>query len=177
MNKKLASKDTIISVLKPSDLKHPGLLWGSAFGIGFLPKAPGTWGSVAALFVWWLLIGDLGPTVQALIVAVYFAVSVYACHRVCHDFAVKDAGEMVADEVVGMWIALFALPNALWILVLGFVLFRLLDIKKPLLIGYIDQKVAGGLGVMLDDVIAGIFTCLALWGLVFAFHELGISLI
>ena len=58
MAKKSVSKDTIISALKPSDLKHPGLLWTSAFGIGFLPKAPGTWGSVAALFVWWLLIGE-----------------------------------------------------------------------------------------------------------------------
>ena len=89
----------------------------------------------------------------------------------------KDAGEMVADEVVGMWIALFALPNAIWTLVLGFVLFRYLDIKKPLLIGYIDRNVEGGLGVMLDDVVAGVFTYMTLWGLHFAFHELGISLI
>ena len=168
-------RDMIISALSFSDLKHPGLLWASAFGVGFLPRAPGTWGSVFALVIWWVLIGGLEPSMQAVIVGVYFAISVYACHRVCRDFAVKDAGEMVADEVVGMWIALFALPNTLWVLVLGFVLFRFFDIKKPSLIGYIDKNVTGGLGVILDDVVAGIFSCLTLWGLVFTFHELGIT--
>ena len=169
------TRDMIISGLSVSDLKHPGLLWASAFGVGFLPKAPGTWGSMFALLVWWLFIGDLEPLIQAMIIAVYFALSVYACHRVCRDFAVKDAGEMVADEVVGMWLALFALPNSLFWLALGFILFRFLDIKKPLLIGYIDRHVTGGLGVILDDVVAGIFTCILLSGLVFAFHELGIN--
>ena len=169
------TKDMTISGLSLSDLRHPGLLWASAFGVGFLPKAPGTWGSIFALLIWWALIGDLEPPIQAMIITAYFALSVYACHRVCRDFAVKDAGEMVADEVVGMWIALFALPNTLLWLVLGFMLFRFLDIKKPLLIGYIDEHVTGGLGVILDDVVAGIFTCIVLWGLVFAFHELGIN--
>lgn len=170
MDNRWQTGDTIISDLNVSQLRHPGLLWASGFGVGFLPKAPGTWGSAVAALVWWYFLAPQSAGLQATVIVTYFVVSLYACHRVCRDFDVKDAPEMVADEVVGMWIALFALPQAWWIVLAGFILFRFFDIKKPFLVGYLDREVTGGIGVILDDVVAGIFTCGLLWAVVFAFE-------
>lgn len=106
-------------------------------------------------------------------ILIYLAVSVWACELVSRHFGVKDAGEMVADEIVGMWLALFALPALWWVVLLGFVLFRILDIRKPWIIGWLDREVPGGLGVMIDDVVSGIVTAGVIWALVLIFRALG----
>ncbi|NKC00210.1 MAG: phosphatidylglycerophosphatase A [Pseudomonadales bacterium] len=166
-----------ISALKASDLSSPSLLWASGFGLGFLPRAPGTWGSLGALLVWWFVIADLNPLTQLVIIATYFGISWWACQRVCELFAVDDAGEVVADEVLGMWVALFALPQFWWIAILGFVTFRFLDIRKPWLIGRLDRELKGGLGIIVDDLVAGALTCLGIWALVIIFRALSINVL
>ena len=130
---------------------------------------------MGALVVWWFFLSEMTILQQILIIAIYTLISIYACHRVCRDFAVKDAGEMVADEVIGMWIAMLAMPQSLWLALLGFALFRFLDIRKPWLIGKIDVSVDGGLGVILDDILAGIVTAVCLWSLLIVIRALGIS--
>ena len=162
-------------MLKAKDLTSPSLFWASGFGLGFLPRAPGTWGSAGALIVWWFALADLAPLAQLGIIVAYFGISWWACQRVCDLFSVDDAGEVVADEVLGMWLALFALPAIWWVGLLGFVIFRFLDIQKPSLIGRLDREWKGGLGIIVDDLLAGAMTCLGLWGLVIIFRVLSIN--
>ena len=139
-----------------SQLKYPDVLWASALGLGFLPKAPGTWGSVGGLVIWWFFLSDLSVLQQLVCSLVYFVSGWWVSHTVCKRYALDDAQCIVADEVVGMWLALLLLPKLWWCGLLAFVLFRLFDVLKPGPIGWLDRQVKGGLGVMLDDVAAGI---------------------
>jgi len=100
------------------------------------------------------LLGYLGAIVVA------FVVGVYLCERTSRDLGVHDHGGIVWDEFVGLWITLILVPPGWGWLLLGFVLFRFFDIIKPQPIGWADKKVAGGFGIMLDDVLAGIYA----WG-------------
>ena len=140
---------------RPS-LADPGVLIATVGGIGWLPKAPGTWGSLAALVPGWLIV-DLGG-IQALagcIIAVFLA-GIWACDRYSNVTATHDAGACVIDEVVGQWIVLLVVPLDPWLYVAAFAAFRLFDITKPWPASWADRAVPGGLGVMLDDVFAGI---------------------
>lgn len=132
------------------------MLWASGLGLGFLPKAPGTWGSIGAVLVWWFLLAELSWLIQLAICTAYFLSGWWASHQVCNVFAVEDAPQIVADEVVGMWLACLLLPKVWWLIVLAFMLFRVLDIVKPGPIGWLDKNVKSSLGVMLDDVAAGV---------------------
>ena len=92
-------------------------------------------------------------------------IGIWLCGRTSKDLGVHDHGGIVWDEFVGYWITMFMAPaGAVWMLV-GFALFRVLDIAKPWPIRWADEKVEGGLGIMLDDVIAGILACLCLQGI------------
>ncbi|HDY99428.1 MAG TPA: phosphatidylglycerophosphatase A [Pseudomonas sabulinigri] len=124
------------------------------FGSGALPKAPGTWGTLAALpFV--LIWQQLPFGGYALLLVLSTLLGIWLCHRTAADLGVHDHGGIVWDEFVGVWIALWLAPVGwLWLLA-GFLLFRLFDIWKPWPIGWIDHHVGGGLGIMLDDIIAG----------------------
>jgi len=141
-----------------------------AFGLGSgtLPKAPGTWGSLLAL-------GFL-PALQLLPAWSYLALLVAAslfgiwlCGRVARELGVHDHEGIVWDEFVGIWITFWLAPTGLGWVLLGFLLFRLLDILKPWPIGWLDRHLEGGLGIMLDDVLAGICAWALLqaiaWGL------------
>ena len=138
-------------------LRHP-LGWiASGFGSGFSPAAPGTAGTLAALLPWWLWLRGLPATYYAVVVVAAFAIGVWASHWVVRRSAVADPQVVVWDEFVGVWIALFAAPAGwIWMLA-GFALFRLFDIWKPWPVRWADRRVHGGLGVMLDDVIAGAY--------------------
>ncbi len=128
-----------------------------AFGLGSgaAPKAPGTFGTLAAVPLY-LLLEPLSVTVYALMLVVTFLVGIYLCGKTSEDMGVHDHGGIVWDEFVGYWITMFLAPAGwLWIVV-GFVLFRFFDIVKPWPIGWADKHVSGGLGIMLDDVLAGI---------------------
>ena len=134
-----------------------------AFGLGSgaAPKAPGTFGTLAAVPLY-LLLEPLSTTVYALMLLVTFLVGIYLCGKTSEDMGVHDHGGIVWDEFVGYWITMFLAPAGwLWI-VLGFIFFRFFDIIKPWPIGWVDKHVSGGFGIMLDDVLAGImaFVCL-----------------
>lgn len=139
-----------------------------AFGLGSgaAPKAPGTFGTIAAIPFFFLL-APLPLWLYGAVVVFAFALGVYLCGQTSKDMGVHDHGGIVWDEFVGLWIALFAVPmHWAWILA-GFALFRLFDILKPWPIGWLDKRVHGGLGIMIDDVIAGLFALAILQGAVF----------
>lgn len=138
----------------------PARFIASGFGAGLLRPAPGTWGSLAALIAGAFLLAAspwlLGAGCAAAIVAGFWAIP-----RAGGDL---DPGWVVIDEVAGMWLTMMALPAPSWLgLMLAFALFRLLDITKPGPIGMIDRR-PGPIGVMGDDLAAGLVAGLLLWG-------------
>jgi phosphatidylglycerophosphatase A len=145
-------------------LQHPAGWIACGFGAGLSPVAPGTAGSLAALLPW-LLLRELPPGYYILVLAAAFAFGVWVCHWAVNALRVKDPAAVVWDEFVGLWIALAPLawlPRGwMWIFA-GFILFRIFDIWKPWPVSWADSHVAGGIGVMLDDVIAGIYAALVL---------------
>ena len=134
-----------------------------AFGLGSgaAPKAPGTFGTLAAIPLWFLF-ADLDLIPYLMVVGISFIVGCWLCGKTSEDLGVHDHGGIVWDEFVGLWITYLALPEGwLWILI-GFVLFRFFDILKPWPIGWVDKRVSGGFGIMLDDLLAGVmaFACI-----------------
>ena len=111
-------------------------------------------GTLAAIPLWWLL-AQLPLTSYLIVVLVAAVVGITICGRAAEQMGVHDHGGIVWDEFVGFWIAMAALPITWQSVVLGFVLFRLFDILKPWPISWLDKKVSGGFGIMIDDVIAG----------------------
>ena len=125
------------------------------FYLGKLPIAPGSWGSLGALVLWFFL--PISYLIHSIIIFILFVVGVYASKTVAVDLGDHDPSEVVIDEAVGMGISLFMLPHSLVLYLLAFFLFRFMDIFKPSFI-YRIQSLPGGWGIMLDDVLAGIFT-------------------
>ena len=144
--------------LSPTNFWH---ILATGFGSGLSPKAPGTAGSLAAVPFCYLL-GLASLPLKATIIVVAFAIGVYACQKATDAIGIDDHGGIVWDEFVGMFITVACLPNTLAWLIAGFVVFRIFDIWKPWPIGPIDAKLKGGLGIMLDDVIAGVFALVVL---------------
>jgi phosphatidylglycerophosphatase A len=126
------------------------------FGSGLSPRAPGTVGSLAALPLALPLL-SLSPLAYAGVLLLAFVFGIYCCEKTRLHMAVQDPGAIVWDEIVAMWLVLAFVP-ATWSWWLGaFLLFRLFDIAKPWPIHWLDQTVKGGLGIMLDDVLAAIY--------------------
>ncbi len=137
--------------------------WCSGFGTGYFKPAPGTWGSAAAALIWWFLLAPLPLWQQLLVITVHTAISLYALlHSVVRESEITDPGWIVADEFAGQWLALLAAPQIWWVALLGFGLFRLLDITKPWLIGMLDRSTKGARGVMADDLVAGLLAAAVL---------------
>ncbi len=134
---------------------HPIHFLAIGLGSGAASKAPGTWGSAVALIPF-LFLAQLNPLEYAVVVSVAAIVGIYICGKTAADWKVHDHSGIVWDEFVGMWITLYAVPLTWYWLLLGFALFRLFDIWKPWPIRYFDRHVGGGLGIMIDDVIAGL---------------------
>ena len=132
---------------------------------GYLPKAPGTWGSLVGLFLFFML-HTLSLPVYLAVVAGLFLVGSFAAGEAEKIMDHKDPGLVVIDEIVGMLITMIAVPATPLAMALGFILFRIFDIAKPFPIGFIDQRFHGGLGIMLDDVMAGIYSLVVLQVLV-----------
>jgi phosphatidylglycerophosphatase A len=150
-------------------LRSPFQMLAFGFGSGLSPRAPGTAGSVAALAPYLLLV-QLPPWGYLLAVALAALAGVVICARASRELGVHDHPGIVWDEFVGQWLALAALPvEPLWI-GLGFVAFRLLDIAKPWPIGWLDRRVGGGIGIMIDDIAAGALAC----GLLHMLHASGV---
>lgn len=147
----------ILSSLPKGFLTNPVHLLAFGFGSGCAPKAPGTFGTLAALVPYCLVLQGLPPLYYCLVLVLSFGAGVWFCGKASKALGVHDHGGIVWDEFVGVWIALYMAPAGwLWLL-WGFVLFRLFDIWKPQPIAWLDKRVHGGLGIMLDDVLAGIY--------------------
>lgn len=131
------------------------------FGTGYLPQMPGTWGSLAALPLW-VLLQHLGALGYSLAVVLLGVAGIYLSGRAELYLHQADSPVIVIDEVVGQLIALAACPVNFSAVVVGVVLFRIFDIVKPFPIGLINARLAGGLGIVLDDVVAGIYAGLIL---------------
>ncbi|MDZ7684025.1 MAG: phosphatidylglycerophosphatase A [Gammaproteobacteria bacterium] len=143
----------------------------TGFGSGLAPKAPGTFGSLVALVLFPAL-SMFGWLVYAVIVAVALAAGVYLCGRVADKMSIKDPSVIVLDEFVGLWIALLFVPDGwIWLLI-GFLLFRFFDILKPWPIRWCEQSLGGGWGIVMDDVMAGVFALLVLHALAFSWSLL-----
>ena len=137
-------------------LKTPTGFLAFGFGSGLAPFAPGTFGTLAAIGPY-LLIAQLSHLWYAAILLLTFLLGIYLCDQASKNLGVHDHGGIVWDEFVGLWITLFMIPMTWYWLLLGFVLFRFFDIVKPFPIKWLDKKVKGGFGIMIDDVIAGVF--------------------
>lgn len=145
--------------------RDPGRLLALGFGAGCIRTAPGTWGTLVAVPICWLL--QPLPLVGYLAVAAAaFALGVWACEHTTRVLGMHDHPAIVWDEVVGYLVTMTAAPPGWRWLLIGFVLFRLFDILKPWPIRAADRWVRGGFGVMFDDLLAGIFAWLVLQGLV-----------
>ncbi|WP_413559779.1 phosphatidylglycerophosphatase A [Bdellovibrio sp. HCB209] len=129
------------------------------FGVGLSPKAPGTVATVATIPLV-LLLNWAGPIAYIAATIILLPLGILAAQAYEDTHGGHDHSQIVIDEVVGFLIAMIWLPMTWQAILIGFVLFRLLDITKPLFIGYLDKKIQGGLGVMIDDVAAGIVVSL-----------------
>jgi len=132
------------------------------FGVGLVPVAPGTWGTLLALPVFLLVSPRLEAVEFLLMLAVLFALGVWACGVTGRAIGAADHGGMVWDETVAFLLVLFFVPAMLPWQAAAFLLFRLFDILKPPPIRYYDQSLKGGFGVMFDDLIAASYTLLVL---------------
>jgi len=131
------------------------------FGSGLLPKAPGTYGTIAAIpFV--LLMQYTPWYVYLLILIGVFAASIFMCDITAKALGVEDHPGIVLDEIVGLMVTMFLIPTGFYWLLAGFILFRIFDIWKPWPIKIIEKTFMGGLGIVMDDVVAGIYAWLVL---------------
>ena len=152
--------------VRPTPFSSPVQFLAFGFGSGLSPKAPGTAGTLLAVPIYWL-ISDLDLWLYTSVVVVAMFLGIYICGAASRQLKVHDHPGIVWDEFVGFWISMWAVPASLPWVVAGFVVFRVFDIAKPWPISLLDRKVAGGTGIMMDDVVAGIFACatlhLGLW--------------
>lgn len=144
------------------------------FGLGRLSRAPGTVATVATIpLVFALSYG--GHLLHMAVCIILLPIGILACEIYEQEHTGHDHKEIVIDEVLGYLITMVWLPMTWRAILIGFVIFRLLDITKPLLIGYLDKKVQGGLGVMADDVAAGIIGSLIMQTLYTQTNWLGVK--
>ena len=137
-------------------ISDPKMLLMTGFGAGLAPKAPGTLGSLAGALLF-VPILSLPIYFQLGIISVGLGLGIVLSERVADDLEIKDPAIVVWDEFVGMLIAMLWLPDLLW-LPLAFFIFRFFDITKPWPVSWADSGLDGGLGIMIDDVIAGLMT-------------------
>lgn len=148
---------------------HPAPFIAFGFGVGLMPVAPGTFGTLLALPIYAWLYPRIGDTAFAALLPVFFLLGVWACQRTGRKLGVHDHSGMVWDETVAFLAVLYFLPGSpLW-QAFAFLLFRFFDIVKPAPIRRIDHNVRNGLGVMFDDIMAAFYTllCLAGWKVLF----------
>ena len=148
-------------------LTNPIHFLAVGLGSGLSPIMPGTMGSLMAIPLW-LLFWGLQPALYWVFILVAFVFGCYLCQKTSDDTHTHDSGHIVWDEFVGMWITLYFIPqfSILWVTI-AFVAFRLFDMAKPWPIRWFDKRVQGGFGIMVDDVIAAIFSSITVWVLAY----------
>lgn len=167
---RMSAKKNLSADQRRALLATPAGWLACGFGSGLTPVAQGSFGSLAALLPW-LLLRELPLFVYALVLLIGFAIGVWACDVAGRALGVDDHRSLVWDEFIGQWIALIPvlIPALLpasgfqwWMLAAGFALFRLFDVWKPWPIRWMDRHLKGGMGVMVDDVVAGAFAAVVL---------------
>jgi len=138
------------------DLRNPLHLLAFGFGSGLAPKAPGTFGTLVALPLY-LVLQPLPIYLYLALVALGFIAGIWICGVTSRDLGVHDHGGIVWDEIIGYLVTMTLAPPAWWWWLVGFVLFRFFDILKPWPIGWLDARVTGGFGIMLDDLVAALY--------------------
>ncbi|QQR79440.1 MAG: phosphatidylglycerophosphatase A [Deltaproteobacteria bacterium] len=141
--------------------KKVALIFATGFGSGFAPFASGTWGSLVGL-VFYVLFKDFSSSLYAVTLLGVFAISVWSAEIAEEHFGKKDPGEIVVDEIIGQLVSLAFLPFSWKMTIAGFLLFRLFDILKPFPARWFQDHLKGGWGVVMDDVMAGIYANLVL---------------
>ena len=169
-------KTTLTSAQRHALLRHPAGWLACGFGSGLVPVAQGTFGSLVALLPW-LALSRLPLMAYLLLLILGFVIGIWACDVGGRAVGVDDHRSLVWDEFIGQWIALvpllgFGMPNVTglhwWMVLAGFVLFRVFDVWKPWPIRWLDRRLKGGLGVMVDDVVAGVFAAVLLAAVMYA---------
>ena len=145
-------------------LTNPNHFFAFGVGSGLAPKAPGTAGTLVAIPIFWV-IQDLSWPLYVSWLLVTFVLGVVWCGRSSRALGVHDHGGIVWDEMVGYWLTMFFAPAGWQWMLLGFILFRFFDILKPWPIGAVDRRVHGGFGIMIDDVLAGVYAWISLQAL------------
>ena len=140
-------------------ISHPAHFFALGFGSGLVPKAPGTFGTLLGLPLFWLISG-YALNVQLIIIAAIFIIGIYFCDKTGKALNVADDGAIVWDEIVAMMLVLAFTPFTWLGWLVAFCLFRLFDIWKPYPICYFDAKLKNGFGVMFDDLLAAIYAIL-----------------
>ncbi|MDN3614973.1 MAG: phosphatidylglycerophosphatase A [Vibrio gallaecicus] len=151
-------------------LKNPWHLLATGFGSGLSPIIPGTMGTLASIPLYFLLV-QLPFPVYVIAVVISCIVGIKICQVTSDDMKVHDHGSIVWDEFAGFWITMGLVPllnipptDWKWLLT-GFILFRFFDMVKPWPIGWLDKRIHGGLGIMIDDIVAGIMAGIALYAI------------
>lgn len=152
-------------------LRHPVLFAAFGFGAGLSPRLPGTCGTLVGIPLF-LVLRPLGPATYVAVLTALFLIGIYLCGASARYLGLHDHGGIVWDEIVGFGVTMLPICDGIWPtplpgpvwgwLIVGFVLFRALDIAKPGPIGVVDRRVGGGFGIMLDDLVAAVFAAAAL---------------
>ncbi|HEU4485186.1 MAG TPA: phosphatidylglycerophosphatase A [Povalibacter sp.] len=153
----------------PRLMRQPVHLLAFGFGAGLMPRAPGTFGTLIAVPIV-AAVMQLGFQAHLLFAAVAAVVGIWICGESARRLGVHDHSGIVWDEIVGFTVTMLAAPAKWYWLAAGFVLFRFFDIVKPWPIREADHRLSGGFGIMLDDVLAGIFSAAVLFVLTTVVH-------
>lgn len=137
----------------------------TGFGAGLLPKAPGTWGSLLAVALAWPIYGAAGQTGLAIAAVAAFAIGIWVSNKCVQKYGTEDPGQVVIDEIAGQWLVLLVVAPGWLGYGLGFVLFRAFDIFKPWPVSWVDRNIKGGLGIMIDDVVAAGYAAAILYAI------------
>ncbi|MGQ8365055.1 phosphatidylglycerophosphatase A family protein [Glaciecola sp. 1036] len=146
-------------------LKNPQHFFALGMGSGLIPLMPGTFGSLAAI-PFLIAMAFMPVSIFVVVTLLSIVIGIYICDKTAVDMGVHDHGSIVWDEIAGMFVTFLFVPINWKSLLIGFILFRLFDILKPWPIRLFDKKVDGGLGIMLDDVVAGLLACVIMQGLI-----------
>ena len=151
---------TLKAIPPSAVLEGPANFLALGAGLGLAPRAPGTFGTLLGIPLLFLMPQSLvGYSIAVLLL---FAIGVWCCHVCAQRLGVHDHPGIVWDEVVGYLITMAAMPRTAPWIITGFIVFRVFDIAKPWPISWVDRQVHGGLGIMLDDVLAALFSVIVM---------------
>ena len=154
-------------------MRSPASFLALGFGAGLAPVAPGTAGTVPGV-VLCVMLGTLSNSLYIAITLLAVLAGIWICDAASRELGVHDHGGIVWDEIAGFLVTMIAIPITVKTLIAGFILFRLFDIWKPWPVSWLDKHVGGGAGIMVDDIVAGVFACLLLHGLLIVFPVFGV---